>query len=111
MIEHTLDTASGILHLRPKAALEKADFEQLAQTVDPYITGKGNLAGLIIETPGFPGWSSFGALIEHMRFVKNHHRQVKKIALVTDSALGSIAEHLVTHFVAAEIKQFPASAV
>src|SRR5438045_1005994 len=99
MIEHTLDTASGILHLRPKAALGKADFEQLTQTVDPYITGKGDLAGLIIETPGFPGWSSFGALAAHLRFVRDHHRHVKKIALVTDSALGNVAEHLVAHFV------------
>jgi len=108
MIEHTLDTANAILHIQPKSSLKQADFEQLAQAVDPYIAGTGDLAGLIIETPGIPGWASFGAMAAHLRFVKDHHRHIRKIALVTDSALGNIAEHLIAHFVSAEIRQFPA---
>jgi hypothetical protein len=111
MIEHHLDTTNAILHLQPKSSLEQSDFEQLAKAVDPFIAGTGDLAGLIIETPAFPGWSSFGAFAAHMRFVKDHHRHIKKIALVTDSALGNIAEHLASHFVSAEIKQFPVTAV
>ena len=111
MIEHTLDTTNAILHIQPKSSLEKADFEQLAKAVDPFISGTGDLAGLIIETPAFPGWASFGAFAAHMRFVRDHHKHIKKIALVTDSSIGNLAEHLVSHFVSAEIKQFPASAV
>jgi SpoIIAA-like len=109
MLEHTLDTANGILHIQPKSSLEQTDFEQLARTVDPYIAETGDLAGLIVEAPGFPGWSSFGAMAAHLRFVKDHHKHIRKIALVTDSAIGNVAEHLVAHFVSAEIKQFPAS--
>jgi hypothetical protein len=30
-----------------------------------------------------------------------------KVAVVTDSALGDVAEHLASHFVSAEIKHFP----
>jgi hypothetical protein len=44
----------------------------------------------------------------HFRFVRDHHRQIKKVAVVTDSALGKLAENLASHFVAAEIKRFPA---
>ena len=111
MIEHTLDTHNGILHIRPKSSLEQADFEQLAKAIDPYIAEEGDLKGLIVETPGFPGWSSFGAMAAHLRFVKDHHKHIRKIALVTDSALGNVAEHLVAHFVSAEVKQFPAPAL
>ena len=111
MIEHTLDTTNAILHIQPKSSLEVADFEQLAEAVDPFISGTGDLAGLIIETPAFPGWSSFGAFAAHIRFVKDHHKHIKKIALVTDSPVGNVAEHLVSHFVSAAIRQFPASAV
>lgn len=111
MIEHTLDTTHGILHLRPVSALEKDDFEQIAQAVDPFIAQNGSLAGLIIETPSFPGWDSLKAMIAHIRFVRDHHKQIRKIALVTDSPLGNVAEHLVSHFVSAEIRQFPATAV
>jgi hypothetical protein len=40
--------------------------------------------------------------------VRDHHKHIKKIGLVTDSALGNVAEHLASHFVSAEIRHFPA---
>jgi len=108
MIEHTLDTAKSILYVRPKSALEQSDFVQLAKTVDPYILETGDLAGLIIEAPAFPGWESLGAMAAHFRFVRDHHKHIRKIGLVTDSALGNVAEHLASHFVSAEIRHFSA---
>jgi N-acetylglucosamine kinase-like BadF-type ATPase len=108
MLDHTLDAANSILHLRPKAALQKEDFAQLAKIVDPHIEKTGDLAGLILEAAKFPGWDSFGALAAHLRFVRDHHKRVKKIAIVTDSAMGNVGEKLASHFVAAEIKHFAA---
>jgi len=109
MIEHFLDTVHSILYVRPKSALEQGDFEQLAKTVDAYLGETGELAGLIIEAPAFPGWESLGAMAAHFRFVRDHHRRIKKVGLVTDSALGNVAERLASHFVSAEIKHFSAS--
>jgi len=108
MIEHTLDTEHSILLMRPQSAFQQADFEQLATVIDPYIEATGGLAGLIIESAAFPGWDSLGAMVKHVRFIRDHHKHIKKIAIVTDSALGDVAEHLASHFVAAEIKHFPA---
>ena len=108
MIEHTLDREHSILYLRPTSALEEADFAQLANTVDPYIQETGGLSGLIIETASFPGWESLGAMMAHMRFVRDHHKRIKKVALVTDSAMGNVAEQIASHFVSAEIRHFPA---
>jgi len=108
MIEHTLDTARSILYVRPKSSLEQGDFAQLAKTVDPYIAKAGALASMIIEAPKFPGWESLGAMAAHIRFVRDHHKHIRKVGLVTDSALGNVAERLASHFVAAEIKHFPA---
>jgi hypothetical protein len=108
MIEHRLDKADSILYVRPKSKLEEGDFVQLAKTVDPHIEERGNLAGLIIEVTSFPGWETLGAMAGHFRFVRDHHKQIKKIGVVTDSPLGNVAEHLASQFVAAEIKHFPA---
>ena len=108
MIDYRLDPASSILYVRPTSALEQEDFAKLARAVDPHIEATGGLAGLIIEIAAFPGWDSLGAMAAHFRFVRDHHKRVKKVAVVTDSALGSVAERLASHFVAAEIKQFPA---
>ena len=108
MIEHTLDAEHSILYLRPKSALARDDFVQLAKAVDPYIDKTGGLDGLIIEATTFPGWESLGAMAAHFRFVRDHHKRIKKIGLVTDSALGNVAEHLASHFVLAEIRHFSA---
>jgi hypothetical protein len=108
MIDFDLDKADRILHVRPESSLAKQDFEELAKAVDPEIAENGDLAGLILDAPHFPGWDSFGAVVTHMRFVHDHHAHVKKIAVVTNSHLGDLAENLVSHFVSAEIRQFPA---
>jgi hypothetical protein len=108
MIQHSFDAEHAILYVRPKSALEKSDFEALARIVDPYITTSGGLAGLVLEIGSFPGWESLGAMAAHFRFVRDHHKQIRRIAVVTDSALGKVAEQLASHFVSAEIKQFPA---
>ena len=106
MIEYTLDKDYSILHVKPHGPLEKGDFERLAKTVDPFINETGGLAGLIIETPKFPGWKNFGAMVKHFKFVRDHHKKIRKIAVVTDSALGDAAEHIASHFVSAKIKHF-----
>ena|SRR5215470_17184171 len=108
MIEHDLDKTHSILLVRPRSALQEADFTELAKAVDPYIEATGGLAGLIVEVSAFPGWDSLGAMAAHFRFVRDHHRRVRKVAVVTDSAMGDVAERLASHFVSAEIRHFPA---
>ena len=106
MIEHSLDMKDGVLHLYPKDALDTDDFAELSQVVDPYVLEHGGLNGMIIEADAFPGWDTFGAMAAHFRFVKDHHRAIRKVAIVTDSPVGSAAEHLASHFVSAEIRHF-----
>jgi stage II sporulation SpoAA-like protein len=111
MIEYDLDTEHSILLVRPESALDKNDFVQLAEAVDPQIEANGDLAGLIISAPGFPGWDSFGAMVTHFRFVRDHQKHIKKVAVVTDSHLGDVAEHLGSHFVSAKIQHFPSGQI
>jgi hypothetical protein len=108
-LDFSFDQASSILYLRPHAALSVEDFATLAEVVDPYIEATGSLRGIVIEAASFPGWESFKAMFAHFRFVRDHHRRVKKVAVVTNSAFGEIAEKLASHFVAAEIRHFPSS--
>jgi hypothetical protein len=108
MLEFSIDAERSIVHLRPKAALAKDDFAVLSKAVDPHIEATGGLKGLIVEIEAFPGWESLGAMAAHFRFVRDHHKKVKKVAVVTDAKLGEVAEKLASHFVAAEIKHFPA---
>ena len=106
MIRADLDRETSVLHIAPQAPLEESDFERLTQLVDPYIEATGGLAALIIEAPHFPGWKNLGAMIRHFKFVRDHHKKISKVALVTDASLGSLAEKIGGHFVAAQIRQF-----
>ncbi|MCI4673482.1 STAS/SEC14 domain-containing protein [Mycolicibacterium litorale] len=45
------------------------------------------------------------------RFVRDHEKHIKKVAVVTDSHLADVAEHLGSHFVSAQIRHFPAGEV
>ena len=106
MIKYELDREKGILIVRPQGALETGDFQAVARAVAPYISEKGQLTGLLIEAPSFPGWESFAALVEHMKFVRDHHRDIRRVAAVTDGAFLKIAPRIAQHFANPEIKVF-----
>jgi SpoIIAA-like len=107
MLNIKLDSITGIAILRPEGALSEVDFDKAAGVIDPYIETHGKLKGLIICTQTFPGWKSFGSLVKHFKFVKNHHSKLSHVALVTDSELGDLAEKIAGHFISAKIKYFP----
>jgi hypothetical protein len=109
MIQHELLREQGILILKPEGALRAEDFTALAGVVDPYIEQHGELKGLMLEAQSFPGWEDFAALLSHLRFVRDHHRRVRRIALVSDSPLLSLGPKLATHFVSAELRNFGAA--
>ena len=107
MIDYTLDETKSMLHVRPTGPLQENDFQTISREVDPFIERTGGLNGLLLEVAHFPGWTNVTAAIHHFRFVRDHHRKIKKVAIVTDSLLGEAAEHIASHFVAATIKHFP----
>jgi hypothetical protein len=106
MIKFELLKDAGVLVVEPKSTLTADDFQEVSRAVDPYISEKGKLTGLLIEAKSFPGWETFGALIQHLTFVHDHHRKIDRIAAVTDSAFLSIAPKIAKHFVHPEIRVF-----
>ena len=106
MLSVQVDASRAIAILEPRGALSKADFERAAEAIDPHLEKDGMLNGIVVRIEKFPGWDSFGALASHLRFVKEHHRKIARVALCTDSTLGTVAPAIGKHFVAAEIRAF-----
>ena len=106
MLSVQIDANRGIAILEPHGALSKEDFERAAKAIDPHLESAGKLNGIVVRSQQFPGWDSFGALASHLRFVKSHHQKIARVALCTDSALGSVAPKIGRHFVKAEIRTF-----
>lgn len=96
----------GLLLFAPDGPLAAADFAAAAALADPWIEQHGKLTGLLIHARTFPGWEDFAGLVAHLRFVRGHHAQIRRIALASDTALKSIGPALARHFVAAEVRVF-----
>lgn len=97
----------GVVILEPKGELEAADFERLSTEVDPYIESTGGLNGIMVVAEHFPGWDDFAALTSHIRFVREHHRKIRRVALVTADRLVSALPRFASRFVDAEVRAFP----
>jgi hypothetical protein len=69
------------LKIVPSEKLTEADFHGLAQRVDPMITTCGQVR-LLIGVSGFNGWESYAAFRAHASFIKNHQRNVERIAVI-----------------------------
>jgi hypothetical protein len=106
MLRFELMKDAGILVVEPRDALTAADFLAIARTIDPYIEEHGKLSGLLVDAPSFPGWDSFGALIQHLKFVRDHHRKIDRVAAVTDNEFLKIAPRIAEHFAHPEIRVF-----
>jgi hypothetical protein len=109
MLRHELLKDKGVLVLHPEGALQSSDFERIGKEVDPWIEKNGKLAGVMVEAVKFPGWDDFASMVSHLRFVRDHQRNVKRIAMVSDSALLNVGPRIARHFVSAEVKTFPAA--
>jgi len=106
MLSIEIDEINGLAILEPDGPLLQNDFEAAARVIDPYIEQNGQLNGLIIHTKSFPGWDSFAALVSHLRFVKEHHKKISRVAFSTNSVVGAFTEAVASHFVNAQIKLF-----
>jgi hypothetical protein len=108
MIKHEFNKNDGILIIEPETSLQASDFDMLSNIVDPYIQENGKLNGLVIHTESFPGWHDFSAMLAHIKFVKDHHTHISKVAAVADEGIIAILPAIADHFVKADVRHFGA---
>jgi hypothetical protein len=93
--------------LTPEGALTEEDFDRLNEAVDAHINAHDEVPNILVHPRGIPHWASLGAIHKHLHFVKEHHRLVKKLAVVGDIGLLAVLPPLVDHFVGAKLRHFP----
>jgi len=98
-----------IVILRPQGALSESDFAALASSIDDRINQTDKVPNLVICVGKLPHWDSIGALTRHFHIVREHQKIVKKVAIVGDSPLLSVAPEIADKFVQAKVRRFPES--
>lgn len=106
MLDYKLLANDGVLEVCPTTPLHARDFAQLSEAVDRYLSREHNLKGVIIRTNDKPGWEDFSELVSHIEFIHDHHKQVPKIAAISNDELQTILPPIANHFAAAEVKHF-----
>ncbi|MEU7429931.1 STAS/SEC14 domain-containing protein [Streptomyces sioyaensis] len=105
-ISHRLVPETQVLVAEIQQPLRTQDFDALALTVDSWLEVHEELTGVVFHAREFPGWENAGSLLRHVRFVRDHHRKVRRVALAADSKLAGLVPHLANHFVRAEVRRF-----
>ena len=105
-VSHQLIPEAGVIVAEVREPLRAQDFDALSLTADAWLETHDELRGIVIHARTFPGWENIGGFLRHVRFVRDHHRKVRRIALAADTRLAEIAPRLAEHFVQAEIKRF-----
>lgn len=111
-LDHRVLPDRGVVVIEPKGTLRAEDFDALESDVDAWIDGAGGtLHGMVVKAREFPGWKNLGSAIRHIRFIKDHHKKIRRFAWAADSKLAALAPPLAKHFVDAEVKRFGADEV
>lgn len=105
-ISHRILPEAGVIVVEIQKALRPQDFDALTATADVWIDAHGSLNGLVLRAQHFPGWESLQGIIKHVRFVRDHHRKIKRVALVTNAKLAALTPELADHFIEAEVQCF-----
>ena len=106
-VSHRLLEDTGVLVVEPSGVLRREDFEAISRTIDPWIRTHGELRGVVVHARAFPGWENLGSLLRHVRFVREHHRNVRRVALAADGWAAELVPMLARHVVDVEMRQFP----
>jgi hypothetical protein len=96
--------SDGIVMLRPNSEVTIDDIEDVRFSVDRYLESHDRIHGILVED-----WEGLTELIGQLRFVRDYHEKIERVALLTDAHLPPGADALATHFVGATVQHFPYS--
>ena len=96
----------SILLVTASGPLEQADFAKFAEQIEAKGPSENPPTRLMIRTELFPGWDDFEAFVAHLKFVSEHHRQIERIAIVTDSEFLKIMPQIASLLVHPKLRQF-----
>jgi hypothetical protein len=101
LLDRSILENDGIVVLWPDTTPTDEDIDDARAQVDLYLENNASIHGVLIA-----GWEGFAGLIDHVRFVRDYHTKIERVALVTDTYFPPGADALAKHFLEATIKHF-----
>lgn len=111
MIDIEIKRAENVFLLKPRGSISADDFKSVASTIDGYINEHDAVPRLVFQVGELPHWKDLEAMIAHLHLVRDHHKIIPKVAIVSDSALLALLRPVVDVFTGAKVRRFPADAL
>ncbi|WP_138936675.1 STAS/SEC14 domain-containing protein [Roseovarius arcticus] len=96
----------NVLRVQINQSLSKDMVSTLRGEIDGFINEHDHIPNLVISCMTAPRWDSLRAFADYVDMVHDHHKLIKKVALVGDNAMFSVLPKLVDHFVGAKLRHF-----
>lgn len=106
MLQIAIDTRENIAVVTPEGRISADHIKDVASKLDAYINETDRVPNLVLHAKSVPFWADFDALKQHMKLIKDHHKLIRKVAIVSDTKLLWLARSIVDHFVAANVRRF-----
>jgi hypothetical protein len=107
----------GTIHLSREGAvvtaqligsLEASAYDRAEPEIEALFSGIDGVR-LLLDLRQFDGWAGLGALGHHLALIRDHRRALRRVAVVGDAAWQKLAERVVSRFLPAEARFFPAA--
>jgi len=82
MIEFLPQNDGNLVALNFDGKISHEEFEALEPMIDAQIEKDGGEICLLLDLTDFEGYEDLHALWEHFVIVKNHHKHVKRVAII-----------------------------
>lgn len=105
-VSHRMIPEHAVLLVELQGKLGAEDFDAITATLDAWLESGRALRGFVVHAREFPGWENLGGFFRHLRFVRDHHRKIRRVALAVDGKVAKLAPALVEGLVGAEIQHF-----
>jgi hypothetical protein len=103
----TVQFDDDVLRVQPDGPITRENVAKLKRTAADYLASHPKIAGVMVETRAFPGFTSAGAFVDYVRFIAQHRARVRRVALVTNSVLAPVAKFMANRIMGVEMQHFP----
>ena len=90
----SIHSADTFLTVTISGKLKENDFREIAPKIDAAIKSAGNLR-LLIDATAFDGWSDIRAASVHFSFVRDHQKNIGRIAIIAGHEWQYWCRHMV----------------
>ncbi len=95
-----------VLLVEPTAGASGEDFARVREVADEWLEADGEVRGLVIHADDLSAWTRPGTVLGHWRLIRDHHRELDRVAVAVGGSAGALVSAAGEHFSHADVRHF-----